>query len=410
MKNTTRITILLAAVLLISGYLFAESGSGILPDLNCTAAVLLDASTGAVLFDKNGDQEIPPASMTKLVTLHLIYKAIDDGKISKDQIVTINRRADFRSLPPHSSLMFLEAGQRVSVLDLMKGLAVPSGNDAAIALADLVGGSVENFVAMMNEEVREMGFTRMHFEDASGLNENNMVTAEEFASFCVRYIDLHPQALAELHSLSEFTYPKKKNIPEGGKSAYGPIKQYNRNNLLGKYRWADGLKTGYIDESGYNIAVTAEENGRRLVAVLLGGPGKNAGDGGLTRAIDAVNLLSYGFYRFTDYLPDPSNLKEVDLYGGKKNRIKVVYPKLKSVTIPREAVYVTDLIFKMDAPVVAPVNKGDKIGKLEVLINGETVSSYPVTAGENAAEGSALKRFLSWIKRLFSHPVLSWKL
>ncbi len=410
MKNTIRITIILPVLFLLTGYLFAGDDSKVLPDLNCTSAVLLDATTGTVLFEKNGDQEIPPASMTKLVTLHLVYKAIDEGKISRDEIVTIDKRADFHSLPPHSSLMFLEAGQKVSVFDLMKGLAVPSGNDAAIALADLVAGSVKNFVVMMNNEVRKMGFSRLHFEDASGLSENNKVTAREFASFCARYIELHPQALEELHSLSEFTYPRRRNLPPGGGSAYGSVKQYNRNNLLGRYRWADGLKTGYIDESGYNIAVTAEENSRRLVAVLLGGPGKNAGDGGLIRAIDAVNLLSYGFYRFTDYFPDPSNLKTVTLYGGTKNKLNVMYQKSIALTLPREAVYVTDLVYRMDAPVIAPVKKGEVVGQLEVRINGEIVSSYPVAAAEDAVRGSVVKRFFSWIARLIKRPVLSWEL
>lgn len=410
MKSSIKILIIILIFFFPAGILSAESTSDILPDLNCTSAVLIDAGSGAVLFEKNGDLEIPPASMTKLVTLHLVYNAISEGKISKDQMVIIDNRADFRSLPPHSSLMFLEEGQRVSVLDLMKGLAVPSGNDAAIALAELVAGSVKNFVAMMNSEVSNMGFTGMHFEDASGLDENNKVSAKEFASFCVRYVELHPEALKELHSLSEFTYPKAKNIPEGKKSAYGPIKQNNRNNLLGRYRWADGLKTGYIDESGYNIAVTAQENGRRLVAVLLGGSGENVNDGSLIRAVDAVNLLSYGFYRFTDYVINPSKLGEIEIYGGKKNSLKLVYPKMKAVTLPREAAYVTQLVFKMDHPVIAPVRKGDKVGKLQLIINNEVVSSYPVEAGENVAEGSVIKRFFSWLKRIFTSPVLSRKL
>ena len=410
MKNSIKTAVSLLAVLLLAGSLAAESTSPILPDVNCTSAVLLDAGTGAVLFEKNGNLEIPPASMTKLVTLHLVYKAIAQGEISKDQIVTIDSRADFRSLPPHSSLMFLEKGQRVSVLDLMKGLAVPSGNDAAIALADLVAGSVNDFVAMMNKEVRTMGFTRMNFADASGLDENNRVTAKEFASFCVTYVKLHPEALKELHSLSMFTYPKASNIPEGEKSVYGPIKQSNRNNLLGRYRWADGLKTGYIDESGYNIALTAEVDGRRLVAVLLGGPGENTHDGSLSRAIDAVNLLSYGFYRFTNYVPDPSAFKTVEVYGGRQNSLKLAYPDMIPVTLPREAVYVTHLVFNLHRPVIAPVHKGNEIGQLEVRINNKVVSSYPVAAGEDIAPGSVIKRFFDWIKRIVMKPVLFRKL
>lgn len=401
-NNYFPIAVILAFLIAIS--VSAESSIDTVPELNCKAACLIDTGTGAVLFEKNSGIEIPPASMTKLVTLHLVYKAIAEGKIAKDEVITIDRNADFRSLPPHSSLMFLEKGQKVTVLDLMRGLAVPSGNDAAIALAELVGGSVGNFVSMMNEEVKRLGFSGMHFEDASGLSENNRVSARDFAYFCVEYIKLHPESLTELHSISEFTYPK------GGSSVYGPIKQNNRNSLLGRYVWADGLKTGYIDESGYNIAVTAETGGRRLVAVLLGGPGKNAGDGGLTRAVDAVNLLSYGFYRFTNYIPDPSALKSVKVYGGKRDSLKVLYPELKAITLPREAAYITELVFRMEKPVLAPVRKGDEIGRLEVRIRGKAVSSYPVKAGEDVLQGSLVKRFLSWVKLLFKRPVLVRKL
>ncbi len=387
--------------------LFALSNP--VPELNCTSAVLLDSETGTVLFSKNSDRLIPPASMTKLVTLHVVYEAIAAGILSKDEIITIGEDADFRSLPPHSSLMFLEKGQRVSVIDLMKGLAVPSGNDAAIALAERVAGSVPAFVEMMNSEVKKAGFKHMHFEDASGLSEKNKVTAADFAAFCVYYINRHPKALSELHSLLKFTYPKKKNIPEGKKSVYGPITQYNRNNLLGRYPWSDGLKTGYIDESGYNIAVTAKMNDRRLIAVLMGGPGKNAGEGALIRAIDVVNLLSYGFYRFTNYKTVPGIIDSVPVFSGEKNNLKVSYSTAGKLTIPRELIYETELLFETDHPVIAPVKRGEKIGRLFILLKGEKVASFPVIAEENIRRGSLIKRIIDRIRLWFRRSGVSRK-
>ncbi len=395
---------------LVFVFLFILSSSvyavmDIQPDLNCKAAVLLDADTGTVLFSKNSSLKIPPASMTKLMTLNLVYKAISRGVLSKNQIITIGADADFRSLPPHSSLMFLQKGQRVSVLDLMKGLAVPSGNDAAIALAKAVAGSVPAFVRLMNREAEKLGYHTMHFADASGLSSRNSVTAGEFAAFCVYYIHEHPGALKELHSLTSFTYPKKKNLPPGGKSLYGPITQKNRNNLLGVYSWADGLKTGYIDESGYNIAATAQKGGRRLVAVLMGGPGRNAGEGSFIRAVDAVNLLSYGFYRFCDYPVDFGTIKPLRVYGGVKNYVSLLYPKIKKITIPRELMYEVSLSLEIPHVVMAPVAKGAKVGLLHVKLRGEDVATYVVRAGENVRRGSFFKRLIDRILLFFRKPV-----
>lgn len=402
-KNIFAFLLLFSMYITVSTSLYAEMD--IQPELNCTSAVLLDENTGVVLYSKKSDMPIPPASMTKLMTLDLVYNAIDSGKLSKNQMVTIDKEADFRSLPPRSSLMFLQEGQRVSVFDLMRGLAVPSGNDAAIALAKVTAGSVAAFVSLMNSEAKKLGFVTMHFADASGLSAKNSVTAGDFAAFCAYYIKKHPSSLKELHSLTEFTYPKKKNIPPGESSVYGPITQKNRNSLLGIYSWADGLKTGYIDESGYNIAATAEKNGRRLIAVLMGGPGKNAGEGSFIRALDAVNLLSYGFYRFTDYKPDPGVLKPVRIYGGKENYLTIIYPDIKKITIPRELTYQTSIELEISPLLTAPVAQNAQVGSLHIKMRGKDIALYPVLAGQNIERGSVVKRIVDRIRLFFARPV-----
>jgi D-alanyl-D-alanine carboxypeptidase len=257
--------------------------------------------------------------MTKLMSLHLAYRAIEEGRLRKNQLIPIGRESSFKSSPPHSSLMFLEEGQRVTLLELMIGCAIPSGNDAATALAVAVSGSVDRFVAAMNREAAALGMTSTHFVEPSGYDEGNVTSAWDFARFCLVYIREHPEAIDELHALSQFTYPKASNIPEGGRSALGPITQTNHNNLVGRLEGVDGLKTGFIEESGYNIAVTASRNGRRLLAVLMGGPGETTGEGNLQRALDAAALLSYGFYRFGHFRSgNPVSRFGSCLRGGEK--------------------------------------------------------------------------------------------
>ncbi len=166
--------------------------------------------------------------------------------------------------------MNLGQGQIVTVEELMKGVAIASGNDAAAALAEYVAGSSEAFVRRMNEEARFMGYSVMHFADPAGLSTENRVTAREFADFCRRYIELHPEALAELHSLREFDYPLPQNVPGGRLSGQATRKQYNGNYLVWDGIGVDGLKTGHLDNANFTAAITARRGDTRLIAVLLG--------------------------------------------------------------------------------------------------------------------------------------------
>ncbi len=394
--------------LLLSGITFSaaevpETSWGIPgpPVINSLSAVLVDGVTGTVLFEKNGNLSIPPASMTKLMSLYIVYSAIEKGEVRRDDIITISREADFRSLPPHSSLMFLEEGQEVTLSDLMLGLAVPSGNDAAIAVAEEIAGSVKAFVELMNSTARAMGLRSVHFKDASGLSDENRVTASDFAKFCSIYINKFPEALEELHSVRSFTYPKAKNQERNGFSAYGPITQYNRNNLLGVYSPVDGLKTGYIDESGYNIALTAELEGRRLIAVLLGGPGENSTDGSLQRGIDGVSLLSYGFYRFVNVKSSLPDIDSVRVWKGSEKYLKVNVPELPVMTLKIEDAVLMDTMVKVSENIVAPVKKGDIIGKITELSGDRVLGRYPLTAAEDILPGGFFRRFIDGIRVFF---------
>lgn len=356
------------------------------PEVQVRAAVLYDMQTGALLYEKNADEVIPPASMTKLMSLHLAYEAIAAGELAEDQFIPIGPEASFLSSPPRSSLMFLEKGHRVTLLDLMIGLALPSGNDAGVALANALAGSMPAFVKMMNREAERIGLTETRFVDSFGYSAENRTTPREFARFCRFYLERHPQALEELHRLTEYTYPKEENIPPGESSVYGPITQYNHNLLVGVLDGVDGLKTGYIDESGYNLALTAEREGRRLLAVLMGGPGEESRQGGLIRAVDATVLLTYGFYATRSFVPGPPKLPEPRIYKGARRKILPRLEKLPAITLPAAESTLLAWELRWEEPLIAPLPVGAKVGELicrkpdgtllfkREILNGETVS------------------------------------
>ncbi len=380
---------------IITVSLFAE------PTINAKSAILIDSTTGTVLFEKNSNLSIPPASMTKLMTLYVVYKNIKEGKLSKNEIIHIDKNADFRSLPPHSSLMFLEEGQDVSLLDLMLGLAVPSGNDAAIAVAMRVSGSVESFVVLMNLEAEKLGLKSVHFDDSSGLSEKNRVTAADFAKFCRIYLKTFPEALKELHSVDSFTYPKEKNWKANGKSVYGPITQHNRNNLLSVYAPVDGLKTGYIDESGFNIALTASQHNRRLIAVIMGGPGNNSEEGAFYRAVDGISLLSYGFYHFTNIKSKVPDFADPKIWEGLAKKVELIIPEIPVKTLPVGEAPLLKVKVDISKNIIAPLAKGDTVGNIIQYSDNKIIGTYKITAADNIYRGGFFRRFFDGIKIFF---------
>ncbi len=183
--------------------------------LHARSAILIDQITGRVLFEHNADQALVPASLAKLMSLHIVFEKLEERSIHRDDVVAITSNAWADNQAPGSSLMDLGPGQIVTVEELMKGMAVASGNDAATALAEYVAGSTEKFVRLMNEEASFMGYSVTRFTDPSGVGAGNLTTAREFADFCRRYITAHPEALEELHSLREFDYPLPQNMADG---------------------------------------------------------------------------------------------------------------------------------------------------------------------------------------------------
>ena len=274
--------------------------------VNAASAILIDCATGSILWEKNADAPIPPASLTKIVEMYVIFEAVERGEVRLDDEVPLPPQSWSVNLPFDASRMYLNKGQHVTLRELLLGLAIASGNDASIAAAYYICGNMEDFVARMNSAVKEAGLEHTHFVESSGYSEKNTTTAREFATFARLYISKYPWSLTDFHSVAELRYPLERNLPESQRF-HGDslaIVQKNTNKLLDKIVGCDGLKTGFIDESGYNISVTAEQNGTRFLAVTLRGPGHSTAEGNKYRVEDNLALFTYAFAHYADYRPD----------------------------------------------------------------------------------------------------------
>lgn len=384
---------LVAAVLSAAASVMSVSATEIdSPSLASRSAILLDAASGEILYEKNPDIEIPPASLTKLMTMHITLEDVAQGLLSLDETVDFPRAAWAVNQPWGSSLMFLGPGQTVSLRELLLGLSVDSGNDAAVAVAHRVAGGIPAFAARMNEEAGKLGLEKTKFVEPSGISEKNMTTAREFAQFCRAYLERHPNVLKEFHSVKEFAYPKAENMSEPFKAKPGTIIQYNRNLLLGEIEGVDGLKTGFIIESGYNIALTAERSGTRLLAVLLGGPGTSSARGGRIRADDGGKLLNWGFDRFRTIKPTIERLEPLKIWKGAKGRVELEAGTALAFTVHKDRAQTLAYEVVRYQGVSAPIVKGAQLGELRFSDEKGLLKTIPLVAKEAVPAGSSLRR------------------
>ncbi|WP_147634158.1 D-alanyl-D-alanine carboxypeptidase family protein [Treponema pectinovorum] len=369
------------------------------------SAILIDTSNGCILFEKNADQIIPPASITKLFVMYIAFKEIEAGNLSLDELVEPPEISWAVNLPRDSSLMFLGQGQKVSVNELLKGLAVASGNDAALALAYRISGNTKDFIKRMNYEAKALGLEKTHFEEPSGYSENNLTTARELAEFCRIYINRYPQSLKDFHSLNEISYPLQKNLPswqtEKGDSL--AITQKNTNPLLNRLKGCDGLKTGFIYESGYNLALTASREGVRFLSVTMKGPGTNSIEGNFYRVQDGTKLMEWAFSSFADYFPqkNTAQIYTVACLGSKEKFINLLPAWNNSITVPHiKAQTVQEDAASIVAQVQIPkyIDKGVQVGQVFGQISyklGDTVlETVPLVADRSVTKANALKRLL----------------
>ncbi len=389
-----------------------------LPDLGiqigAEAAILIDVSNGCVIWEKNADQVIPPASMTKLFAMYVVEQEVAAGRLNYSDIIPLPPECWACNMPPHSSLMFLGKGQIVTLEELLLGLSICSGNDAAYALAYAVCGSMEEFVNRMNEVAWNKGLTHTHFVESSGYSEQNTTTAREMAAFCRLYILEHPDSLRRFHSLPSFTYPKEKNMAPG--DHYGPqdwtnglpehitmgITQENTNPLLGKLAGCDGLKTGYIDESGYNLALTVEREGTRFLSVTMKGQGRNAREGQAGRVTDGTAIMETAFGTFRDYLLDDiADSYFIKVYGSKTKALNLVTAfDEKTICVPfitgsslAENLSNVKVTVTMPDYLQGQINAGSEYGKIEITLGNYLLETIPLVADRSTEEAG-------WITKL----------
>ncbi|MEW6376463.1 MAG: D-alanyl-D-alanine carboxypeptidase family protein [Thermodesulfobacteriota bacterium] len=315
------------------------------------SAVLMDGLTGQVLYEQNPHLRIPPASFVKVMTLYLAYDAIRAGQLKPDDMVTISEKA-WRI---QGSKMFIKVGERVKVEDLLKGIAIASGNDACIALTEHMAGSEDVFVLKMNEKARLLGLKDSQFKNSHGMPaDDQYTTALDMAILSKRYIENHPEALA-LHSTVEFEY--------------NGIRQENRNTLLQKNIGVDGLKTGHIEESGYHLTATAKRHGQRMIAVVMGC------DKMKKRAPEAQKLLEYGFENFStvEAVKKGGTFGPVKVRRGKMNNVILIAAEEGRVTVAKGKENSVSVTPQLPTFVRAPIQKGQVLAKVLIQNEGKVI-------------------------------------
>lgn len=382
-------------------------------DVRAGAAVLVDTANGCVLYEKNADRLIPPASLTKLFVMYIVFKEVEAGKITMDDIVPLPELSWAVNLPRDASLMHLGQGQTVTLRELMAGLAVASGNDAARAVAYYISGTQEDFVARMNAECRALGLKKTYFVEPSGYDENNITTARELAEFARIYVMHFPQSIEEFHSLKSLDYPLQKNLPSWQKN-YGDtlaIHHSNTNPLLGKLDGVDGLKTGFIYESGYNLALTASRNGQRFLSITLQGQGKGTKQGNEGRIHDGTELMEWAFSTFADYEPgkDASLVFPVPSLASKGNDGKFVnlVPAWKNkITVPhlfgstaKDSADAVKVVVDVPPYLYGGVKLGAQYGSVKYKLGEITLETVPLVADRSLESAGITGRFFGTLAK-----------
>lgn len=332
--------------------------------LQCDAqsAILMDGLTGDILYEQNPDMRIPPASFVKVLTLYVVFDAIRAGQIKTEDMVTVSEKAWKSAWKTDSSAMYIKVGERVKVEDLIKGVAIASGNDACIVLAEHLSGSEETFVSKMNEKAKALGMNDSQFKNSHGLPaEGQYVTARNMAILARRYMEDHPAALA-IHSTTEFEY--------------NGIRQGNRNVLLYKNIGVDGLKTGYIKESGYHLVATAKRDGQRMIAVVMGC------DKMKKRGPEAQKLLEYGFKNFStvEAVKKGAPFGPLKVRRGKLDQVSLTASDDGRVTVPKGKENLAVAVPQLPDFVQAPIQQGQVLAKVLIQKEGKTIKEINLIA------------------------------
>jgi serine-type D-Ala-D-Ala carboxypeptidase (penicillin-binding protein 5/6) len=338
-------------------------------------AILIEAESGTVLFEKGADDLIPPASMSKLMTQEVVFNEIKHGRLAPTTEFRVSTNAWRRGgAPSRTSSMFMPINSKVGVDDLLHGAIIQSANDACIVLAEGISGNESTFAELMTKRARELGLTKSTFGNSTGLPDpRQLMTARELAKLARHIVETYPNYY-KYYSEREFTWNK--------------IRQFNRNPLLTLNIGADGLKTGFIKESGYGLVGSAVQNGLRLIVVVTGLRSEKE------RADEAKKMLEWGFHSFQSGLlfADGQEIAQAKVYGGAKGNVPLTAGKEVRLMVPRGSRDKIIARVVYSGPVPAPVQQGQKIGTLKVWRGESVVLEVPLRAAESVDAGSMPRR------------------
>lgn len=355
-----------------------HSGPPMVPDaphISAESYVLMDANSGDLVASKAKDKHVKPASLTKMMTLYLVFDALKSGQISLDDKVTISKKA----WKTGGSKMFLKEGNQVTVRKLIKGVTVASGNDACVALAEYVGGTEETFVQLMNHAAAKIGMADTHFTDPTGLP--------------------HPEHYSSAHDMAKLAQALIQDFPDYYHwfdekwIVHNDIKQSNRNRLLWHDKSVDGIKTGHTENAGFCLTASAKRNGMRLVSVVMDTPSENG------RLQATESLLNYGFRFYDTHLVYNANqtIHKVPTYYGQRKDVAVGLEDPLYVTLPKGEYKNIKVTAKFDEPVNAPLYESDSIGTLVVKLRDKVITERELLALQPNPRGGAWSRFLDYL-------------
>jgi len=376
--------------------LLAAAAPARAPQFETTAKVayLIDLSSGAVLYEKNADLRMPPASMAKMMTTEVAFEMIDRGEMPLSKMCTVRPETWQKWHGPQAgSTMFLSVNEQVSVENLLHGIVTLSGNDASVVLAECIAGTEEAFAGQMNALAQKLGLKNSHFGNSNGWPDEGRtsVTARDLATLARATIERHPKLYKQFYSQTSFTWGKTLGAGQD-------ITQANRNPILGKVAGADGLKTGHTEEAGYGFTGSAEQNGRRLIEVLAGMGSWNE------RVEQSTRLISWGFqaWQAKPLFKQGAKVGSAQVQLGGDSAVDLVAPRDIAVTLPAGlASGQTKLTIRYQGPLKAPIKKGDQVAEL-LIHTGDTVPQVmPLVAAEDVGEAGIFGRIWLGFKQLF---------
>lgn len=378
MKKILILLLLLISIPLVK----AEETEDLAP--NAKSAIMIEASTGEILFQKNKDEKLSPASMTKMMSMLLIMEEIENGNLKWNEMITTSEKASSMG----GSQIFLKVGEKMTAEDLLKGVAIASGNDAVVALAERISGSEEQFVKRMNIRAKDLGLKNTNFINATGLTADNHYSSAYDMSLIAKELVKHEKIL-------EFTSTYEDYLRKDTKSPFWLV---NTNRLVRFKEGVDGLKTGFTDEAGYCLTATMKKDNMRLITVVMKEENTSK------RSADTTKMLDYGFniYMVQTILDEKTTIEKKKVELGKTLTTEIV-PKENITILNKKSDDQKNITYKTNInKIIAPVKKGDKVGTIDIIEDNNIISTIDATVKEDISKANILTIYLRNLKEIIS--------